>query len=60
MKGFSFLLSEHAQSDESTIMKKSSYEIPTYLHILRNLKIMYAIFTMMYVWVCVQVSKHNV
>ena len=48
------LLSEHILRKESiVIMKKFDFEILMYLYVLRSPEFIYAIFTVMYVCVCV-------
>ena len=57
-----FWLSEHTLCKESiVIMKKFGFEILTYLYVLRPSEFMYAIFTVMFVfmYVCVYVSEHD-
>ena len=51
---FPFLLSEHILCKESiVIVKKFDVEILTYLYVLRSPEFIYAVFTVMYVCMCV-------
>ena len=65
MREESFLLSEHILCKESiVIVKKFDFEILTHLYVLRSPEFIYAIFSVMYVCVCVciyvcYVSEHD-
>ena len=51
-----FLLSEHILCKKNiVIVKKFDLEIFTYLYVLRSPEFIYAIFTVMYVFICVWV-----
>ena len=55
-----FLLSERMLCKISVvIVKKFDFEILTYLYVLRPPEFIYAIFKVIYVYVCMYVSEHD-